>query len=258
MTPAEWKKICDDVTDAMRRYTRPFVTPLSTSDDASVRLVGSGSYVTVRGRRILLTCEHVARTTPMEYQFYGRDCVFRHPGPFTKEPHPIDAAFAPMTDVAWNAVQHRADSVPYERFAPRHQVADRSELLFFRGYAGENAHYGFDVLDTGGTGYCSQEKVVTEPDPKIFEIFWEPDKTEFSAGTSAESRAGTRFDNPAGFSGSLVWNTHYRDRTTAGKTWSPEDAVVTGLLRRFDSGSKTLLVLRVEHLRTWIEGVIPL
>jgi hypothetical protein len=115
MKPTEWKKICDRVTEAMRLYTRPCATPLSTSDDASVRLVGSGTYAMVRRCRILLTCEHVARITPMEYRFFGSDSVFRYPVPFTKEPDPLDAAFARIPDVAWNAVPHRAASVPYER-----------------------------------------------------------------------------------------------------------------------------------------------
>ncbi len=192
----------------------------------------------------------------MEYRFYGSDSVSRYPEPFTKEPDPLDAAFAPITDVAWNVIQHDAASVPYERFGVKHHVADRSELLFLRGYARENAHYGLGIHEANGSGYCCQEKVIPGPDPKIFEIFWEPDKTEFTDGTSAQSRANMRFEDPHGFSGSLVWNSRYIERTTAGETWTPEDAVVTGLLRRFDPSSKTLLVLRIEHLRTWIEGQI--
>jgi hypothetical protein len=253
MTPAEWQNICDSVAAAMTCHTRPFVTPLSTSDEEQVRLVGSGSYVTFRASRILITCEHVARTTPMESRFYGSETVFRHPAPFTTEPQAIDAAFALITDVAWKKVEHHAASVPYERFAHKHHVADRNELIFFRGYAGENAHYSFGTHQANGTGYCSQEKVLSEPDPQIFEIFWEPDKTEFTHGTSAETRANIKCDDPRGFSGSLVWNTRFREKTTSGDAWTPNDSVITGLLHRFDPNTKTLLVLRVEHLRTWIE-----
>jgi hypothetical protein len=210
MTPSEWKKICNNVTDAMVNHTRPFVTPLSTSDNENVRLVGSGSYVKVGNHRILLTCEHVARVTPMEYRFNGSDSVFRHSRSITMEKFPIDAAFATISDVAWNKEQHKGMEIPYEKFSLNHRVADRSELLFFRGYAGENARYGFDIHETNGSGYCSQEKVVCEPDQRMFEIFWEHEKIEFTESTPQENRANIKHEDPHGFSGSLVWNTRYK------------------------------------------------
>jgi hypothetical protein len=136
----------------------------------------------------------------------------------------------------------------------KHGLTDPAELLFFRGYTGENAHYGFNVLEANSQCYCSQERLVNPPDASIFEILWEPDKTEFTEGTSAESRANIKFENPEGFSGSLVWNTRYLERTMAGEAWQPEDAIVTGLLRRFDPETKTLLALRAEHPRDWINA----
>ena len=135
-------------------------------------------------------------------------------------------------------------------------MADQTEILFFRGYAFENSHYGFGVHEANGSGYCSQEKVVSQPDPQIFEMFWEPEKTEFTEGAPAEVRENVKYNNPEGFSGSLVWNTRLMEVEAAGRRWSPDDAVVTGLLRRWDPNTKTLLVLRIEHLRTWIEAQI--
>ena len=105
---------------------------------------------------------------------------------------------------------------------------------------------------TNGTGYCSQEKANTG-DKEIFELFWEPDKTEVSSQTLPEASAEMKFEVAGGFSGSLVWNTRYLEVSRQGCQWSPEDAVVTGLLRRWDQDTKTLLVWRVEHLRSWIE-----
>ncbi|MEW8030276.1 MAG: hypothetical protein AB2806_21375 [Candidatus Thiodiazotropha sp.] len=189
----------------------------------------------------------------MEFRFYGCESVFGYRKTFTMEPHPIDAAFAPITNQAWAQVEHQAEAISYERFALRHHPAQREELLFFRGYAGENANYGFGVHQSNGSGYCSQEKMMDEPDPQIFEIFWEPENTQFSAGTSDDVRAKVRFNDPGSFSGSLVWNTRYLEITNAGESWSPEDAVVTGMLRRYDSNTATLLALRVEHLREWLE-----
>lgn len=117
MTPQQWKTICEKVTNDMLVHTRPFVTPLGTANEWNVRLVGTGSYVSRDARRMVLSCEHVAQEQPMHYRFYGSDDVFEHEGPWVMEKHPIDAAFAAISDSAWNACSHQAQVVPVERFS---------------------------------------------------------------------------------------------------------------------------------------------
>lgn len=236
----------------MRAYTRPFVTPLSLETPQTVRLSGTGSYVLLPERkRILLTCEHVSRNKPVDYRFHGSDDVFRHPGPWREDPAPIDASFAEISTGMWGATAHSADEVSIASFASRHQVVDPAELLFFRGYAGENAGFAWNTHQANSSGYCSQE-VKGGGDNEIFEMFWEPQQAQLTTGTPDDARAAMKFDDPQGFSGSLVWNTRYREVTVSGAAWSPVDAVVTGLLRRWDTQTKTLLVWRVEHLRQWL------
>lgn len=254
MTPAQWKQISDKVTADMLMHTRPFVTPLGTETESTVRLVGTGSYIQRNERRILLTCEHVARVQPMHYRFYCSDDVFEHPGPWTMDRHPIDAAFAPISVAGWSATAHRGATIPFARFAAAHSTVEQAELLFFSGYAGENAHYAFGIHQTNRTGYCTQKKKGTG-DKQIFELFWEPEHTQFTSGTSSDVRAEMKFEKAGGFSGSLVWNTRYLEISRQNATWSPEDAVVTGLLRRWDKGTKTLLVWRVEHLWAWLDAM---
>ena len=53
----------------------------------------------------------------------------------------MDAAASLVPEDVWTFRSHEASCVPYERFADRHQVVDRAEILFFRGYAGENVRY---------------------------------------------------------------------------------------------------------------------
>jgi hypothetical protein len=253
VTPEQWERIKQSVTEEMLEHTQPFVTALSTETPKAVRLVGTGSYVKGENQRLLLTCEHVAREKPMHYRFMGSEKVFEHPGPWTLATHPTDTAFALISSAQWCATNHQAEAIPIERFADRHELVEQAELLFFRGYAGENAHYGFEVHQTNSTGYCSQEKQGTG-DGCIFELFWEPDKTKFTSGTSAEAQAEMKFENARGFSGSLVWNTRYLEISREyGRTWTPADAVVTGLLRRWDEETRTLLVWRVEHLNAWLQ-----
>lgn len=143
--------------------------------------------------------------------------------------------------------------IPWTRFAAAHSVVEQAELLFFRGYAGENAHYAFGIHQTSGSGYCTQEKKDTG-DSQIFELFWEPEHTRFTSGTSSDLRAEMKFENARGFSGSLVWNARYLEVSRRNLAWSPDDAVVTGLLRRWDQDTQTLHVWRVEHLRAWLDA----
>lgn len=252
MTPDEWNTAQQHVIDAMLERTRPFTTPLTREIETTVQLEGSGSYVEIGGKRLMLTCEHVAIRQPLDFRFCGSDKVYGYRGKWTMAPHPVDIAFGLPINKEWAAVSHHAQTIPYARFAEKHQVCEQAELLFFRGYAGENARYGFGIHQALATGYCSQEKEESG-DGSIFEIFWEPENTQFSSGTSAEARIAIRSDDPGGMSGSLVWNTRYLETRESGRNWSPDDAVVTGLLRRWDEKTKTLLVYRVEHVRTWLD-----
>lgn len=251
MSPEEWTRIVGSVTDRMLDHVRPFGTPLGTATAAMVRLVGSGTYVRHESRTLLLTCEHVARNQPIHFRFWGSDNIFEHKGTWVADRHPVDAAFAEIGATTWNECASQADAIPFERFATGHNPA-RRELLFFRGFAGENARYAFGVHQTNASGYCTQEKKDTG-DEQIFELFWEPQQTHFTPETSGDVKAETKFDNPEGFSGSLVWNTRYLEVTNAGDAWKPQDAVVTGLLRRWNQKTKTLLAWRVECLRGWLE-----
>src|SRR5438445_799684 len=118
----------------MKEYTRPFVTPLRTSNDDDVRLLGTGSYVLANDQRILVTCEHVIRKiASVEHQFWGRDAVYRVQDPFTCDV-PLDVAFAPIRDDTSDAEQHEAQTLLLHDFAARHEPL-QDELLFFRGFA---------------------------------------------------------------------------------------------------------------------------
>lgn len=102
---------------------------------------------------------------------------------------------------------------------------------------------------------CTQE-IAASGDEKIFEMFWEPLQSQFTSETTDQARAEMNKDDPGGFSGSLVWNTRYLEVTASGNQWTPHDSVITGILRRWDTATKTLLALRVEHLRPFL-GLNP-
>lgn len=250
----DWEETKQRVTEAMCAHTLRCTTPLTTPTMMDVPVLeGSGNYVVwSEGRPIVLTCEHVARTQPIDYRFAGSTDVFRHPGPWSSERFPIDASYATLSRSQWEATNHESECVGKARFAQRHSMVDPAELLFLRGYAGENAHY-FEVHQANASCYCSQEKA-NSGDDTHFDLIWEPEHTQVTDGTSAEARADVRFEDPQGISGALVWNTRYLEATRSGREWTPNDAVVTGMAHRWDQKAQTLVVLRVEHLRRWLDS----
>lgn len=150
----------------------------------------------------------------------------------------------------WMNGRAAAEAVPINRFAAKHAPAPM-ELLFFRGLAGENARLAFGVFDRTITGYCSQE-VPSGGDAQIFEILWSPPNASVTSGTDQKTRATVRFNDAAGYSGSLVWNTRFVEMGCNLNAWSPHAAQVTGLLRRWDTNTASLLAWRVEHLLAWL------
>jgi hypothetical protein len=253
MDLARWVATQDRVSDAMRVHTRPFATALFIDTPTVAKYEGSATFVSLYDERIILTCEHCTRVQPLAFTLSGKPKkAFPHPGPWVANGHPVDMAFADMTHTLWKSVQHKAASIPYSRFAKAHRLAVPEEILFFRGYAGENANYGFGTWEAKATGYCSQQ-VKRSLDGQGFDIFWDPAMATITSGTSPHAKKTMKFDNAKGFSGSLVWNTRYLEVTNAGGRWRPEDAVVTGLVRRWDTANKAIICYRVERMRAWLD-----
>lgn len=247
ITQEEWDSICNSVTESMRRHTRPFATPLMSGTS----LVGSGNFVQLNDEPSILTCQHVAIRGQLDYRFLGLDTAFNNHDEWNMEPPPVDLATASLLHGQWDGLDHQAKAVTYDRFAQHHAPFDGYELMFFRGYAGENSTILGTFGEANASAYCSQEKQ-DAGDATYFEIFWEPGMTQYTTATTTEEREKVSYENPKGFSGSLVWNTRYREVTSAQKQWTPADAVVTGMAHRWDENARTLLVYRVEHIHKFI------
>jgi hypothetical protein len=246
---ARWTDLCDEVTTRMKEFTRPYVAVLAGRPGRPTD-IGTGTFVANGGRR-LLTCEHVARFEPTAHYIDGNGHIPIEPGIWCIEPDVrIDAASSAIPEDECRRISGSAKMLALSNFADRHAPADK-EVLFFRGIAGENAHVSAFGTDVTLTGYCSQEKKASG-DADIFEMLWSPREAQLTADTDPETRARFKYDNPAGFSGSLVWNTRFVEEGCDLSRWSPKDARVTGLLRRYDPDTGTLLVWRVEHLFAWL------
>ena len=172
MHASEWEKHCSHVTSKMRDFARGFITPLSFETSQEVRLEGTGTYVAIDDPRYstaVFTCQHVSNGKNLHYRFFESDDVFGWPSQssWVEEAHPIDAAFAPISNFRTKSLH--AKEVSARRFDQRHRTV-ANELIFFMGFAGENSNYGFDVHSCSASGYCSQE-IRDSGDDQIFELF---------------------------------------------------------------------------------------
>jgi len=227
---ARWRLMSDAVADQMTVFTRPYVSILAGGTVGMYTDIGTGTFIK-KDEVQLLTCEHVARFNPSAYFLDGHGSLQLQPGTWKIEADTSkDVALAPVPAEEWGKVGARAHPLPTSKFAPHHRPVEH-EILFFRGIAGENANYiGNFGVDAIISGYCSQEKL-DSGDQQIFEMLWCPAETSVTSSASDEVRTRVKYDNPAGFSGSLVWNTRFVELGCNLQKWSPSEAVVTGILR---------------------------
>lgn len=248
---ARWKAMCNIVADHMKIFTRPYVNILAGGAAGRYTDIGTGTFLEKSGVKII-TCEHVTRLNPSVYFIDIQGSLQIEPNFWCVDRDVNkDVALGSILADEWGAMYPRARPLSMSKFAQRHATVDK-EVLFFRGIAGENVDYiGNFGVDAILSGYFSQEKSRTG-DSEIFEILWNPAEVTLTTGTSDAVAARVEYNIPAGFSGSLVWNTRFVELGCDFQRWSPEEAVVTGLLRRFDDKTNTLLAWRVEHLHSWL------
>lgn len=245
-----WRDVTQEVVRLMAEHASKFITPISKvlSDDYG-ELLGTGSYVQLRGRPYLLTNEHVARYRdkyalahlPNPDDFFQR--VVR---PFQAQGIPVDAAIARIHDeIMGRAIQL---PIPSSRFARKHEpVTD--ELLFMVGYPGKRARFSAlaGALATTAVPYLTQQvRQESVTSAEHFRLNYNPERAW------SVSRRGSFLPEPPGFSGSLVWDTGYVRKR--GQDWSPADATVTGLVFGWPRShqSDSLIATRIEVVRSFL------
>lgn len=252
---ADWEIECGTVVRAMQSFVAPYVTPISKviSDDEG-RLLGTGSYIEMLGQRLLITNEHNVKaleTHSLGLQLHGNDGVFKLHNSAPGLALPVDCAYSLISDHIWSTQAelqpHQARAVPGSRIAIAHMPVE-NELLFFRGYAGENSKFYFDTLLSTATSYLTRETPLLAGWGNArfhFALHYPPTKA-----ISLDPRF--TLPVPKGFSGSLVWNTRYVECVTQGIPWSPEEAQVTGIVWGWPPETASILCTRVEYLRSFL------
>jgi hypothetical protein len=249
MTQEIWQGICADTATKMIKHIQPFLTPISVtiSEDEGKHL-GSGSYFEIENKTFVITNEHVAKYSNrnvLTHQFHNKEDILKIIKPFSYEAAPVDVAISEIPGSSWKQSKHSAQAIPFSRIANSHSPEEH-ECLFFAGYSGERSKFLFGHLITPGTPYLTQEcqfpTDVDEADCQYhFSLFYPPDLAVSVDGAS-------HLPDPHGFSGSLVWDTKRVACLNADKEWSPDMAVVTGIVWGWPSSSACILATKIEHI----------
>jgi hypothetical protein len=259
MDAEEWSNRCKNVALAMAEAVRPYLTPISAEVEADWgELVGSGAYVSYDDDVFVFTNAHVlsalkGRRGGHHLKNSGEDgesaAVVALEKPFGILTSPSDTAVVKVSPKAWTEEGKASSAIPFSRFVGTHAPVDR-ELLFFIGFSGKRSKPLYGTLFTTGTPYTSQEpegaKAPDFPEHE-FHVLYPIGLIE----DLGEEPKGAPL--PPGFSGSLVWNTRYVESIQNGTEWTPEDAVVTGILKRWIEKEELLTATRVE--RTGFRGL---
>jgi hypothetical protein len=253
MNHAQWDAYGESVTEKMRQHAQPFlasVFAVHSFDEGS--LLASGNYLQLANKPYLLTNQHVAKaleTHPLAHQLADDEYAVRLSNPFQALSDPIDVAVSRIDDARWNSEKNQKKALPVSRLAERHETAD-GELLFIMGFSGERSHFSpaFGTVFSTGTPYSTQEAPL--PDGYISDLHF---ALRYSA-TGARSLDGSNrgLPVPRGFSGAFVWNTRAVECFHSGRSWTPDEARVTGLVWLWDTGAACLVATRIEHVRYFL------
>lgn len=244
-----WAQSCETVTKAMADFTRPYITPISSPDkyvNSRGTHKGTGNFVNLFGKRLLITNEHVIKKNEDHgnaIMFHGNDTYFRPTRTFPAIEFPYDTAIGHISDDTWNNTfpSHQAKAIPESKILSSH--ADNLEEIFFvQGFPGQLSMQLTGLLNTQSASISTQQLSYSSQQISTdshFAIHFAPHKLDESV---------RNLDDPEGMSGSLVWNTRFFECQSLGKTWSPDEAVVTGLAYSFDEDSK-IYCIKIERVR---------
>jgi hypothetical protein len=242
----EWDAHCRRVVREMASHASRYSTPISLSmnADRTGKHLGTGSYHDLFGFKVLLTCEHVLKfhadnRLAHKLRDHDRYVLLGEVG------WPIDAGVASIT--GWDAVRHGSEALPLVRMDMVHTPMTH-ELLFIHGYASENAQFVYDELRTDGTAYLGRQAALPENENLNLRFHF---GIEYRRDAAILAFGERGLPNPHSMSGSLVWNTRFVECALDKKDWTPEEAVVTGLLWSWPD-EHHVVATRIEYVRSFL------
>lgn len=217
---------------------------------------GTGAFVDVNGTTLLVSNDHVISKRGVHHSFFGFDrFVYAAPQRYGLGA-PIDVGASKVPDNLW--IQHgtQASSIPFGRFANRHDTVPH-EFLWMAGYPGSRVRQLADLTLAVCQALPTQEYLFhdgAEPDDEFdsayhFAVGYSPEGAQpFDISRPSNSPG---LSDPHGLSGSLVWNTRRLECFYANQQWNPGLAVVTGIVWGWPK-SNYLIATKVEHIRQFL------
>lgn len=244
--------------EALASLVEPYVCPIQAIPKGDTRELpgehfGTGWLFEHEESPCIVTCEHVARWQKrghLGYACYGAEHGISIEGKFVDVPHPLDAAIATIRN-SFRALPHSGRCIPRSLLAASHKPI-KGELLYAYGFPGADAKQLFDTQIVQGTGVFLREVelsdiVFTEEPPHPNSdlhicLAWSPEHALPMLGTRVS------LSLPNGMSGSPLWNTRYEETLREGRTWSPADARVTGMIWGHSAKAGQLYATPIEAL----------
>lgn len=258
MSEEQLKALFREVQEEMAVNVTPSLTevyyPSATNPDFMEN--GTGAFVEVAGTKLLVSNNHVIKNKGLHYSFFEFNRFVSAAAQTYGLPAPIDIGAAKVSDEVWSQYATKASAVPFDSFAEKHQTVPH-EILWTAGYPGarvkqlaESTHAVCQALPTQEYLFHEGEMPHEEFSPDYhFAVSYSPEGAQ-PFDTSRPSRSPGLSD-PHGLSGSLVWNTRRLECFYANRPWSPNMAVVTGLVWAWPR-SKYLIATKVEHIRNFL------
>lgn len=252
-TLESWQETTRVVLRRMGEHTASMIVALSRilSHEEATPL-GTGTYISLRGKTYVLTNEHVARfmeSSGIAHYPRHNDYAHRLTNAFIAMTSPVDAALSRIDDASWKATTKEA--LAAERLDRKHEPVER-ELLFIHGFPGERSRWSAfaEGLVMDSIPYLTQEAPPPSSfHPNLFALHYNPELAREGLGKSEV------LPLPPGFSGSLVWNTRFVENEMQNNSdWSPEKATATGLVCTWGENqlADRIFAVRIEVVREFI------
>jgi len=261
MPPEQVRELFFEVQESMAKDVHPSVTEIYAPSQINPEILenGTGSFIDVDGTRLLFSNEHVITMSGLKHSFFGFDRFVGGAVQRYGMGQPRDVGASRVNEEIWEKYANGARAIPLSRIAEKHETVP-FEILWMAGYPGARVRNFSDLTLAVCQALPTQEYLFLndeEPHEKFdsdyhFAVAYSPAEAQpFDVSSSSKSPG---LSDPHGLSGSLVWNTRRLECYYAGIPWTPEIAVVTGIVWGWPR-SNYLIATKVEHFRDFLRAV---
>ncbi|MFP3549685.1 S1C family serine protease [Paraburkholderia sp. SIMBA_049] len=258
MPPEQVKALFLEAQKGMTEHVAPSLVEVYYPSAVNPEFMenGTGSFVHVDGTNILVTNDHVIENKGLHHSFFGFNGFVHAAEKRYGLAAPIDVGAARVPEILWAQHGTEASSIPFHRFAVRHQTVPH-EILWTAGYPGARVKQLAQLTLSVCQALPTQEYLFHDDDVphEAFDPHY-----HFAVGYSPEEAqpfdisrpsSGPGLSDPHGLSGSLVWNTRRLECFYIKQPWDASLAVVTGIVWAWPK-SNYLIATKVEHIRQFL------